>query len=243
MLWWRCIHIQYFESLGDATLADGEKKGQFFDTTLGGEKFFTNGNNQSIEPAAARPVIIKVSGEARGTRRRPSIALTRFPPHVTNTSESALHKTRVFCFSLSHATAVKKNNNHYERFYSHPQSSLGLTQATMFENRTNPNEPERTRTWTDELCGEEPVPGICKGLKRGVEGMRVGGTRTISVPPELGFGNAAVRSPYAVAWVRPITFVRSPHFTVNCFHLHVLYARDVHVLYTDGLYTVRHVWL
>ena len=57
------------------------------------------------------------------------------------------------------------------------------------------------RKWTDgPLYGQEPVPGICKGLKRGVEGMRVGGTRTISVPPELGFGNAAVRSPYAVAW-------------------------------------------
>lgn len=95
------------QSLPDATLGDGERKGTFFDTTLGGEKFFTNGNNQSIDPAAARPVIVKVAGE-------------------------------------------------------------------------------------------EPVPGICKGLKRGIEGMRVGGTRTISVPPELGFGNTAVRSPYAV---------------------------------------------
>lgn len=95
------------QSLLDATLADSESKGTFFDTTLGGEKFFTNGNNQSIDPAAARPVIVKVAGE-------------------------------------------------------------------------------------------ESVPGICKGLKRGVEGMRVGGTRTISVPPELGFGYTAVRSPYAV---------------------------------------------
>jgi hypothetical protein len=42
------------------------------------------------------------------------------------------------------------------------------------------------------------VPGICKGLKKGIEGMRVGGVRTISVPPELGFGSTAVRSPYTV---------------------------------------------
>ena len=90
-----------------ATLADGDQKGKFFDTTLGGEKFFTNGNNQSVLPAEARPVIIKVNGS-------------------------------------------------------------------------------------------DPVPGICKGLKRGLEGMRVGGSRTIVVPPELGFGNSAVRSPYAV---------------------------------------------
>ena len=67
-----------------ATLADGDQKGKFFDTTLGGEKFFTNGNNQSVLPAEARPVIIKVNGS-------------------------------------------------------------------------------------------DPVPGICKGLKRGLEGMRVGG--------------------------------------------------------------------
>jgi hypothetical protein len=92
-------------SLFSATL--GDEQGTFFDSTLGGAKFFTGVNNQSVQPAAVRPVVIKVRGD-------------------------------------------------------------------------------------------EPVPGICKGLKQGIEGMRVGGVRTISVPPELGFGDIVVRSPYAV---------------------------------------------
>jgi hypothetical protein len=83
-----------------ATLPDGT----MVDTTLGGAKYFTNGNNQSIQPAEARPVIV---------------------------------------------------------------------------------------------AGTDPVPGIPKGLKQGVQGMKVGGTRVLSVPPELGFGPSAVRSPYA----------------------------------------------
>ena len=41
-----------------ATLSDGT----MVDTTLGGAKFFTNGNNQSIQPAEARPVIVRVAG-------------------------------------------------------------------------------------------------------------------------------------------------------------------------------------
>lgn len=86
-----------------ATLADGT----MVDQTIGGSKYFTNGMQQSVQPAEARPVIIKVNGT-------------------------------------------------------------------------------------------DPVPGIPKGLKQGVEGMRVGGVRVLSVPPELGFGSSAVRSPYAL---------------------------------------------
>lgn len=33
-------------------------------------------------------------------------------------------------------------------------------------------------------------PGVCDGLKAALLGMRVGGTRTVTVPPELGFGQA-----------------------------------------------------
>ena len=47
------------------------------------------------------------------------------------------------------------------------------------------------------LSSEYPVPGVPEGLRAGVRGMRVGGTREFLVPPELGFGDVVVRSPYA----------------------------------------------
>ena len=31
-------------------------------------------------------------------------------------------------------------------------------------------------------------PGVCAGLRTALLGMRVGGKRTVTVPPELGFG-------------------------------------------------------
>ena len=80
--------------------------GKMVDTTLGGEKYFTNGRQQSVQPAAARPVIVKVN---------------------------------------------------------------------------------------DLIT---PVPGQPKGLKKGVEGMRVGGVRTFEVAD--CFGPSPVRSPYAL---------------------------------------------
>ncbi|KAG1679663.1 hypothetical protein FOA52_006180 [Chlamydomonas sp. UWO 241] len=46
--------------------------------------------------------------------------------------------------------------------------------------------------------GGDPVPGLVKGLRLGLEGMHVGGTRTIIVSPELGFGSKQVGAPYAV---------------------------------------------
>jgi len=45
--------------------------------------------------------------------------------------------------------------------------------------------------------GGDPVPGICAGLRQGLLGMTVGGRRTFSVPPELGF-RSTVLAPYAV---------------------------------------------
>lgn len=44
--------------------------------------------------------------------------------------------------------------------------------------------------------GGAPVPGVCEGLQRGVEGMVVGGRRTFLVPAALGFGGSTVRGPY-----------------------------------------------
>ena len=41
-----------------------------------------------------------------------------------------------------------------------------------------------------KVNGADPVPGIPRGLKRGVEGMRVGGVRVLSIPPRAGFGDA-----------------------------------------------------
>jgi hypothetical protein len=90
--------VNYVATIGDGTMVD---------TTLGGEKFFTNGTQQSVQPAAARPVIVKVN---------------------------------------------------------------------------------------DLIT---PVPGQPKGLKIGVEGMRVGGVRTFEVPECFG-PSGAVRSPYAL---------------------------------------------
>ena len=47
------------------------------------------------------------------------------------------------------------------------------------------------------LSSDYPVPGMPEGLRAGVRGMRVGGTREFDVPPELGFGDVVVRSPFA----------------------------------------------
>ena len=46
--------------------------------------------------------------------------------------------------------------------------------------------PAAARPVVVNLSSDAPVPGV-----------RVGGTRTFEVPPELGFGSSAARSPYA----------------------------------------------
>lgn len=46
--------------------------------------------------------------------------------------------------------------------------------------------------------GGGPVPGICLGLQQALEGMSIGGKRTVRVPAELGFGSSTVLAPYAV---------------------------------------------
>ena len=49
----------------------------------------------------------------------------------------------------------------------------------------------------------DPVPGVCEGLKQGLQGMRVGGKRTVRVPAALGFGAAPAVAPYGEPQVVP----------------------------------------
>ncbi|KAF6257472.1 hypothetical protein COO60DRAFT_1229303 [Scenedesmus sp. NREL 46B-D3] len=42
-----------------------------------------------------------------------------------------------------------------------------------------------------------PQPGVCEGLQQAIVGMKIGGQRSVLVPPQLGFGRAAVLAPYA----------------------------------------------
>ena len=48
------------------------------------------------------------------------------------------------------------------------------------------------------LDTNNPVPGVPPGLIEGIIGMRVGGERTFEVPSAVGFGDSAVKSPYAL---------------------------------------------
>jgi FKBP-type peptidyl-prolyl cis-trans isomerase len=61
--------------------------------------------------------------------------------------------------------------------------------------------------------GGEPVPGVCKGLNRGITGMRVGGRRTFTVPSVLGFGSGMVLGPYG-----KLLFYHPPFHAGKCLH-------------------------
>jgi len=57
-------------------------------------------------------------------------------------------------------------------------------------------------------------PGICDGLRQALLGMRVGGTRTVSVPPSLGFGSTTVLAPVA-----PVPANSTLRYTVTLLRL------------------------
>ncbi len=48
------------------------------------------------------------------------------------------------------------------------------------------------------LRADDVQPGVVTGLRTALLGMRVGGKRTVTVPPELGFGQTAVAAPYGI---------------------------------------------
>lgn len=43
-----------------------------------------------------------------------------------------------------------------------------------------------------------PQPGICLGLQQGIEGMKIGGQRTVKFGPALGFGDKPALAPYSI---------------------------------------------
>lgn len=45
--------------------------------------------------------------------------------------------------------------------------------------------------------GGSPTPGLTEGLQQALEGMTVGGTRSVTVPASLGFGGSGSLAPYA----------------------------------------------
>eukprot|EP00775_Hariotina_reticulata_P004551 gene4551-4803_t len=42
-----------------------------------------------------------------------------------------------------------------------------------------------------------PQPGLCSGLQEAIVGMKIGGQKSVLVPPEGGFGSSPVLAPYA----------------------------------------------
>jgi FKBP-type peptidyl-prolyl cis-trans isomerase len=57
--------------------------------------------------------------------------------------------------------------------------------------------PGTLRPLALRLSGD-PIPGVCAGLQQALLGMTAGGSRTVLIPPELGFGAAPAAAPYAV---------------------------------------------
>lgn len=64
------------------------------------------------------------------------------------------------------------------------------------------------------LRSDDVQPGVCAGLRQALLGMRVGGTRTVTVPPSLGFGGTTVLAPVA-----PVPANSTLRYTVTLLRL------------------------
>ena len=123
-----------------------------------------------IDAARAAEVTIRADDEGFGAMKAPSNALVL----------------------VSYVGTIVESGEMFDTTYGGERFD---TNAAGVGSRSIAPAPERPVVLN--LSSSYPVPGVPEGLRAGVRGMRVGGTREFDVPPELGFGDVVVRSPFA----------------------------------------------